>query len=97
MDNPVLQNSDVTVTFPPEYVLDSNIVINARIDAGATTVPTFTIAGSVITVYGLFAAGDVPMENLTLTVQNVQNPSPAQTTQAFTGTVGIDIAEAINI
>ncbi len=92
---PVASGSTVTLTFPSTYTISMTLGVNAQVNSGAVLAPAFGIAGSVLTLTGLFPA-QTTVYNLTLSISNVLNPSPAITTGPFTGTIGDDASQSIN-
>jgi hypothetical protein len=64
------------------------------VNDGAATSPNFTISSNIITVNNLFATQSI-VSTVTLIIKNLRNPSPAITTDAFFGYIGLDYAEPI--
>lgn len=93
---PVPANSTVTVTFPTQYVITTNITCKYQINStGSFLVNSCTFSGNLITLTGVFSSSTI-LANLILVVAGVQNPYPAVTTAAFTGTIGSDVAVTRN-
>ncbi len=61
------------------------------VNGGSLQFPNYTLTSNTMTVVNLFPAQTI-VYNLTLILQNILNPSPAITTDAFVGTIGVDYA-----
>lgn len=87
-------SSPVTVTFPIQYTLTSNITCSYQINStGSFIANTCTQLNNQITLSNIFTSGFI-LANMTLLVGNVLNPYPAGKTSNFTGTIGIDVSVA---
>lgn len=92
--NPLNSTSSVTVTFPIQYTLTSNISCSYQINTtGSYIVTPCTQLNNQITISNIFPNNTV-LANITLLINNVLNPYPAGRTSNFTGTIGIDVAVA---
>jgi len=61
------------------------------VNGGATLFPNYTISNSIITVNNIFMVQTI-VSNVTLVLQNLKNPTPAVTTDPFSGYIGTDYA-----
>jgi len=77
------------------YTIDNTLTLSVSMNAGASIVTPYTLSGRIVIISGLFPSQTV-VYNLTLTIGNVRNPSPAQITTPFVGNIGGDFAEPID-
>lgn len=90
---PIAAGSNMTLTIPTSYTIPtSTLGVSAMVNGGVVSFPTYTITSNTITITGLFLNQTI-VYNITLILTNMLNPSPAITTDAFTGTIGGDYAE----
>jgi hypothetical protein len=89
---PLNTTSTVTLTFPLQYTLTSNITCNYQINSTGAYLPTScNLVSNQITLTGLFANGTI-LATISLLIGNVVNPYPAGKTSNFTGTIGADVS-----
>lgn len=87
----------MTLTLPSAYSLNSATVgVSATVNNGMVQYPNITITSNTVNIFGLFTAQTI-VYNVTLILTNILNPSPAITTEAFSGTIGSDYAQPINL
>ena len=79
------------MTIPSVYTLEASIGVSVSVNSGVVTFPNYTITSNTVNVFGLFPTQSI-VYNVTLMLTNMLNPSPAITTDAFTGTIGSDYA-----
>jgi hypothetical protein len=89
--SPVPSIATLTLTIPSVYTVDYSITLSAVVNSGAAVFPNYTITSNIITVNSLFTTTSI-VETVTIIIQNLRNPSPALTTDAFEGTIGVDYA-----
>lgn len=81
----------MTLTIPSTYSISPTLGVSASVNGGMVTFPNFTLTSNTINIFGLFASQSIVF-NVSLVLTNMLNPSPAITTDAFTGTIGTDYA-----
>jgi hypothetical protein len=79
---PVPAGSNLTITFPAGY----NTLYGYLCQANNVPAPC-TVVGMNVTITGLFPV-DTYLQNITIIITNVLNPSPAFVTAEFLGYVG---------
>ncbi len=90
--NPLNSSSTVTLTFPSQYTLASNITCSYQINSTGPYLSTSCgQLNNQITLSGIFNNNTV-LASITLLIANVLNPYPAGKTSNFTGTIGVDVA-----
>ena len=88
---PVPTGSSLTLTIPSVYTLGASVGLSVSVNSGVVSFPNYTITSNTVNVFGLFPTQSI-VYNVTLILTNILNPSPAITTDAFTGTIGSDFA-----
>lgn len=89
---PLNSSSTVTVTFPIQYTLATNVTCSYLLNSAASyNVTPCTSLNNQITISNIFSSGTV-VSSFILLVGGVLNPYPAGKTSNFTGTIGIDVA-----
>jgi hypothetical protein len=90
---PLNSSSTVTLTFPIQYALNSNVTCSYQVNTTGSYITTpCTELNNQITITNIFTAATT-LANVTVLVGNVLNPFPAGKTSNFTGTIGSDVAQ----
>lgn len=78
----------IKVNFPQAYTL-SSVTCSISVDSGNWVTPSCSVVGQVVVVSN-FLTASTPIGKVTLAVSNILNPTPAITTDYFTGSIGSD-------
>ena len=91
---PISANSNITITFPTEYTVNSGFTCGAVVFFnGSNNVtcanPSCSNTGNTLLIQNCILAQTV-VQQAYITINNVLNPSPAKTTGTFWATIGVD-------